>query len=175
MTTVLAVRRGPRVALVADGQVTQGATVLKGTARKVRPLLSGAVLAGFAGSTADALTLFEKFESKLADHPGNLARAAIELAREWRTDKYLRHLEAMLLVADAKQTLVVTGNGDVVEPEGGAAAIGSGGPFALAAARALLEATDLPPNDIARRSIEIAADLCIYTNRSLSLLELPGT
>ena len=174
MTTVLAVRRGSEVVLAADGQVTLGNTVLKGSARKVRSLLDGSVLAGFAGSTADAMTLFGKFEAKLSKHPGNLARAAVELAKEWRTDKYLRHLEALLLVADEERTLVVTGNGDVLEPDGDAAAVGSGGPFALAAARALVEHSDLSPRTIAEQALTIAADICIYTNRQISYLELPG-
>jgi len=174
MTTVLAVRRGGEVALVADGQVTLGNTVMKGSARKVRVLAGGRVLAGFAGSTADALTLFEKFEAKLAEFPGNLARAAVEMVKEWRTDKYLRQLEALLLVVDAERTLLVTGNGDVIEPEGGAAAVGSGGPFALSAARALLEATELPAVDVAGRAMSIAADICIYTNGETTLLQLPN-
>ncbi|MEE2828832.1 MAG: ATP-dependent protease subunit HslV [Myxococcota bacterium] len=174
MTTVLAVRKNSSVVLAADGQVTLGSTVLKGSARKVRSLSDGAVLAGFAGSTADAMTLFEKFESQLSKFSGNLARAAVELAKEWRTDKYLRHLEALLLVADSERTLVVTGNGDVLEPDGAVAAVGSGGPFALAAARALAENTELAAADIARQAMEIAADICIYTNREVSLLELPG-
>ncbi len=173
MTTVLAVRRGQRVALAADGQVTLGNTVMKGSARKVRMLGSGKVLAGFAGSTADALTLFDKFEAKLNEFRGNLARAAVEMAKEWRTDKYLRHLEALLLVVDAERTLVVTGNGDVIEPEGSAAAVGSGGPFALAAARALVESTELEAAEVARRAMAIAADICIYTNAELTLLQIP--
>ncbi len=172
MTTVLSVRRGADVALAADGQVTLGNTVLKGSARKVRSLAEGKVLAGFAGSTADAMTLFEKFEGKLSQYPGNLARAAVELAKEWRTDKYLRHLEASLLVADAERTLVVTGNGDVLEPDGGASAVGSGGPYALAAARALLDHTELDSETIARKSLFIAGDICIYTNQELSVLTL---
>ena len=174
MTTVLAIRRSDGVVLAADGQVTLGNTVLKGTARKVRSLADGKVLAGFAGSTADAMTLFGKFESKLGKFPGNLARAAVELAKEWRTDKYLRHLEALLLVADDERTLLITGNGDVLEPDGQAAAVGSGGPFALAAARALAENTDMGAAEIARRALEIAADICIYTNRELTLMELPA-
>lgn len=174
MTTVLAVRRGERVALTADGQVTLGNTVMKGSARKVRVLAGGKVLAGFAGSTADALTLFEKFEGRLNEFPGNLARAAVEMAKEWRTDKYLRQLEALLLVVDPERTLVITGNGDVIEPEGGAAAVGSGGPFALAAARALLEATDFDAEEIARRAMTIAADICIYTNGETVMLQLPA-
>ena len=173
MTTVLAVRRGQRVALVADGQVTLGNTVMKGSARKVRTLAGGRVLAGFAGSTADALTLFEKFEVKLNEFPANLARAAVEMAKEWRTDKYLRQLEALLLVVDSERTLVVTGNGDVIEPEGGAAAVGSGGPFALAAARALLQSTELDALEVAQRAMAIAAEICIYTNAETTLLQLP--
>ncbi len=172
MTTVLAVRRGASVTLGADGQVTLGNTVLKGTARKVRTLAEGSVLAGFAGSTADAFTLFEKFERKLKHYPKNLTRACIELAKEWRTDKYLRKLEALLLVADRERTLVITGTGDVLEPEGGAAAIGSGGPYALAAARALLGAGDLPPTEIVARSLTIAGEICIYTNTDTTLLSL---
>ena len=174
MTTVLAVRRGAHVVLAADGQVTLGNTVLKGTARKVRDLADGQVLAGFAGSTADAMTLFGKFEAKLKAHPGHLARAAVELAKEWRTDKYLRNLEALLLVADKERTLVVTGNGDVLEPDGDAAAVGSGGPFALAAARALVTHTELGAAEVAREALSIAADICIYTNQEIALLELAG-
>jgi len=174
MTTVLAVRRGAHVVLAADGQVTLGNTVLKGTARKVRDLADGQVLAGFAGSTADAMTLFGKFEAKLKAHPGHLARAAVELAKEWRTDKYLRNLEALLLVADKERTLVVTGNGDVLEPDGDAAAVGSGGPFALAAARALVTHTELGAAQVAREALSIAADICIYTNQEIALLELTG-
>lgn len=172
MTTVLAVRRGSSVTLGADGQVTLGNTVLKGTATKVRTLADGAVLAGFAGSTADAFALFEKFEGKLKHYPKNLPRACIELAKEWRTDKYLRKLEALLLVADRERTLVITGTGDVLEPDGGAAAIGSGGPYALAAARALLGASDLPPAEIAQRALTIAGEICIYTNTDTTLLSL---
>jgi ATP-dependent HslUV protease subunit HslV len=172
MTTVLAVRRGSRVTLGADGQVTLGNTVLKGTARKVRTLADGAVVAGFAGSTADAFALFEKFEKRLKQYPKNLSRAAIELAKEWRTDKYLRKLEALLVVADRERTLVITGTGDVLEPEGGAAAIGSGGPYALAAARALLGAGEMPPREIVERSLQIAGEICIYTNTDTTLLSL---
>ncbi|MBN95163.1 MAG: HslU--HslV peptidase proteolytic subunit [Deltaproteobacteria bacterium] len=172
MTTVLAVRRDGQVALAADGQVTLGNTVMKGSAKKIRSLADGQVLAGFAGATADAMTLFEKFETKLNQFPGNLARAAVEMAKEWRTDKYLRHLEALLLIADSERTLVVTGNGDVIEPDGGAAAVGSGGPFALAASRALLDVTDLAAGEVARRAMTIAADICIYTNSEILVLEL---
>jgi len=174
MTTVLAVRRAGTVALAADGQVTLGNTVMKGSARKVRILAGGKVLAGFAGSTADALTLFEKFEGKLNEFPGNLARAAVEMAKEWRTDKYLRQLEALLLVVDSERTLVVTGTGDVIEPDGGAAAVGSGGPFALAAARALLESTELDAVEVVERAMGIAAEICIYTNGETTLLQLPA-
>jgi ATP-dependent HslUV protease subunit HslV len=173
MTTVLCVRRGDAVALAADGQVTLGNTVVKGTARKVRTLGDGSVLAGFAGSTADAITLFEKFEGRLAQSPGNLPRAAVELAKEWRTDKYLRNLEALLIVADNQRTLVITGNGDVLDPDGGATAIGSGGSFALAAARAMLETTELSATEVARRAMIIAADICIYTNANITMLTLP--
>lgn len=172
MTTVLAVRRPAGVVLAADGQVTLGNTVLKGTARKVRTLGNGRVLAGFAGSTADAMALFAKFEAKLAQFPGNLRRAAVELAKDWRTDKILRQLEALLLVADAKSILIVTGTGDVLEPDADVAAVGSGGPFALAAARALLENTDLSADEIARRALAIAADIDIYTNGEITLLAL---
>lgn len=160
--------------LAADGQVTLGNTVLKGSACKVRDLAEGRVLAGFAGSTADAMTLFGKFEDKLKEYPGNLAKASVELAKEWRTDKYLRNLEALLLVADSERTLVVTGNGDVLEPDGDVAAVGSGGPFALAAARALVAHTDLSAEKIARESLSLAADICIYTNHKITLLALPA-
>lgn len=163
-TTIICVRRGGGVAMAGDGQVTFGATVLKENARKVRRLAEGRVLAGFAGSTADAFTLIERFEGKLEVHRGNLRRAAVELAKDWRTDKYLRRLEAMLLVADAEATLIVSGTGDVVEPSEGAAAIGSGGPFALAAGLALLGHTDYPPDKVARLAMEQAARICIYTN-----------
>ena len=174
MTTVLAVRKGPTVVLVADGQVTLGNTILKGSACKVRDLNDGKVLAGFAGSTADAMTLFGKFEGKLKEYPGNLALASVELAKEWRTDKYLRNLEALLLVADSERTLVVTGNGDVLDPDGDVAAVGSGGPFALAAARAMMLHTDLSAKTIAEEALALAADICIYTNHQFTLLELPS-
>jgi len=173
MTTVLCVRTNGEVALAADGQVTLGNTVIKGTARKVRTLADGSVLAGFAGSTADAITLFEKFEGKLAASPGNLPRAAVELAKEWRTDKYLRNLEALLVVADSERTLMITGSGDVLDPDGGATAIGSGGSFALAAARAMLDTTQLSAAEIAKRALGIASDICIYTNNNITLLTLP--
>ncbi|HJU70689.1 MAG TPA: ATP-dependent protease subunit HslV [Paucimonas sp.] len=165
-TTILSVRRGNMVALGGDGQVTLGNIVMKGSARKVRKLFQGKVLAGFAGGTADAFTLLERFEGKLEKHQGNLMRASVELAKDWRTDRILRRLEAMLLVADRESTLIITGNGDVLEPEAGIGAIGSGGAFAQSAAKALQENTDLPPIDIVKKSLEIAGELCIYTNLS---------
>ncbi|MBC9072647.1 ATP-dependent protease subunit HslV [Thauera sp. CAU 1555] len=165
-TTILSVRRGNRVALGGDGQVTLGNIVIKATARKVRRLYQDRILAGFAGGTADAFTLFERFEAKLEKHQGNLLRSAVELAKDWRTDRMLRRLEAMLAVADRENSLVITGNGDVLEPEYGIVAIGSGGAYAQSAARALLENTELDPEDIVRRSLGIAGDLCIYTNHS---------
>ena len=168
-TTILSVRRdtpeGPRVALGGDGQVTLGHIVVKGSARKVRKLHHGRVLAGFAGATADAFTLFERFEAKLEKHQGHLQRAAIELTRDWRTDRVLRRLEAMLAVADRESSLIITGNGDVLEPELGIVAIGSGGAYAQAAARALLEHSSLDAAAIVKKSLEIAGDLCIYTNQ----------
>jgi ATP-dependent HslUV protease subunit HslV len=165
-TTILSVRRGELVALGGDGQVTLGNIVMKGTARKVRRLYQGKVLAGFAGGTADAFTLLERFEGKLEKHQGNLMRASVELAKDWRTDRILRRLEAMLLVADRETTLVITGNGDVLEPENGIGAIGSGGTYAQSAAKALQENTDLSPIEIVRKSLTIAGELCIYTNMS---------
>lgn len=171
-TTVLCVRRGPRVALAADGQVTLGNTVMKGTARKLRRMAEGHILGGFAGGAADGMALFERLEAKLKEHNGILARAAVELAKDWRTDRLLRRLEAMLLVADRERTLLLSGNGDIMEPDGGAVAIGSGGPFALAAARALLDATTLEPRAIAERSLRIAGEICIYTNDQLTFEEL---
>ncbi|MDR3426008.1 MULTISPECIES: ATP-dependent protease subunit HslV [Silvimonas] len=165
-TTIVSVRRGSDVAVGGDGQVTLGNVVIKGTARKVRKLYNDKVIVGFAGGTADAFTLFERFESKLEKHQGNLTRAAVELAKDWRTDRMLRRLEAMLIVADPTATLVITGNGDVLEPEQGIAAIGSGGAYAQAAARALLEHTDLPPSVIVKKALEIAGDICIYTNQN---------
>ena len=164
-TTILSVRRGPLVAMGGDGQVTLGNVVVKASARKVRRLYRDQVLAGFAGATADAFTLFERFESKLEKHQGHLVRAAVELTRDWRTDRVLRRLEAMLAVADRTASLIITGNGDVLEPEQGIVAIGSGGSYAQAAARALLEHTELAPQDIVKKSLEIAGDLCIYTNQ----------
>ncbi len=165
-TTIVSVRRGSRVALGGDGQVTFGNVVLKASARKVRRLFQERILAGFAGGTADAFTLFERFEAKLEKHQGNLLRSAVELAKDWRTDRILRRLEAMLAVADHETSLIVSGNGDVVEPELGLVAIGSGGPYAQAAARALLENTELLPQDIVKRSLTIAGDICIYTNQN---------
>ncbi|HEY3785725.1 MAG TPA: ATP-dependent protease subunit HslV [Steroidobacteraceae bacterium] len=170
-TTILAVRRGDSVAMGGDGQVTLGNTVMKGNARKVRRLYNDSVLAGFAGGTADAFTLFERFEGKLEKY-GNLTRAAIELAKDWRSDRFLRRLEALLVVADPHKILVISGNGDVIEPEHEVAAIGSGGQYALAAARALLEGSDLDARSIVERSLGIAADICIYTNRNLVIDEL---
>ncbi|HQU88461.1 MAG TPA: ATP-dependent protease subunit HslV [Denitromonas sp.] len=164
-TTILSVRRGRRVALGGDGQVTLGNIVIKGSARKVRRIHHDRILAGFAGGTADAFTLFERFESKLEKHQGNLLRSAVELAKDWRTDRMLRRLEAMLAVADEENSLVITGNGDVLEPEQGIVAIGSGGAYAQAAARGLLENTDLSPEEIVSKSLSIAGDLCIYTNQ----------
>ena len=168
-TTIISVRRGRQVALGGDGQVTLGNIVVKASARKVRRLHHDRVLAGFAGGTADAFTLFERFESKLEEHRGQLMRAAVELAKDWRTDRMLRRLEAMLAVADAEHSLIITGNGDVLEPEQGLLAIGSGGAYAQAAARALLEHTELPARDIVERALHIAADLCIYTNHELRI------
>ena len=165
-TTIVSVRRGNVVALGGDGQVTLGNVVAKSTAKKVRRLYHDKVLAGFAGATADAFTLFERFEAKLEKHQGHLVRSAIELTKDWRTDRVLRRLEAMLAVADHETSLIVSGNGDVLEPEHGIVAIGSGGSFAAAAARALLQETQLSPRDIVKRSLEIAGDLCIYTNQN---------
>ena len=164
-TTIVSVRRGRSVALGGDGQVTLGNIVVKASARKVRTLHKGQVLAGFAGATADAFTLFERFEAKLDKHQGHLQRAAIELTKDWRTDRVLRRLEAMLAVADRESSLIVTGNGDVLEPEHGIIAIGSGGAYAQAAARALLEHTELAPRELVKKSLEIAGELCIYTNQ----------
>lgn len=171
-TTILAVRRGSQVVLAGDGQVTMGHTVMKASAKKLRRLAEGQVIAGFAGATADAFTLFERFEGKLRDHQKQLARAAVELAKDWRTDRFLRRLEALLIVADRERTLVISGTGDVIDPDQGAAAIGSGGPYALSAARALLENTPLSPREIAERSMRIAADVCIYTNENVVFEEL---
>jgi ATP-dependent HslUV protease subunit HslV len=171
-TTILSVRRGSTVAMGGDGQVTLGQTIMKGNARKVRRLYGGKVLAGFAGGTADAFTLFERFEGKLEKY-GNLTRAAIELAKDWRSDRALRRLEALLCVADASASLIISGNGDVIEPEHDIMAIGSGGPFAQAAARALYDNTELGAREIVERAMAIAADTCIYTNRNVVIDELP--
>jgi ATP-dependent HslUV protease subunit HslV len=168
-TTIVSVRRGDSVVIGGDGQVTMGHTVMKSNARKVRRLYNNKVIAGFAGGTADAFTLFERFEAKLETHQGNLVRAAVELAKDWRTDRMLRRLEALLAVADAKASLIITGNGDVIEPENGLIAIGSGGPYAKSAAQALLENTELDARDIVEKSLNIAANICIYTNTSLTI------
>jgi ATP-dependent HslUV protease subunit HslV len=170
-TTIVSVRRGDRVTIGGDGQVTLGNTVMKANARKVRRLAGGKVLAGFAGATADAFTLFELFEAKLEKH-GQLVRAAVEMAKDWRTDRRLGRLEAMLAVADRETSLLISGNGDVLEPEDGLIAIGSGGPFALAAAKALLAATELPPREVVERALSIAGDICIYTNHHRTIEEL---
>lgn len=175
MTTILSVRRGDEVAMGGDGQVSLGNTVMKGNARKVRRLYHDQVLAGFAGGTADAFTLFERFEAQLEKHQGNLTRAAVELAKDWRTDRALRRLEAMLAVADKTTSLIITGNGDVVEPEQSLIAMGSGGPYAQASARALLDNTDLSAREIVEKGLDIAADICVYTNHNRSLEEIkPG-
>lgn len=171
-TTILSVRRGKSVVIGGDGQVTQGNTVMKGNAKKVRRLYKDQVLAGFAGGTADAFTLFERFEIKLEMHQGHLVRAAVELAKDWRTDKILRRLEALLIVADKKASLIITGNGDVIEPERGIMAIGSGGPLAEAAARALFDNTELSALDVVKKGLNIAGDMCIYTNHHLTIEEL---
>ena len=171
-TTVLAVRRNGKVAMGGDGQVTIGDTVIKHTARKIRTLYQGKVLAGFAGSTADAFTLFERFEKKLDQHQGNLSRAAVELAKDWRTDRVLRRLEALMAVADHEGLFLRRGTGDVLEPEGGVLAIGSGGPYASAAARALFDHTDFGPAEIVKEALAIAARICIYTNNEITVEEL---
>ncbi len=171
-TTILSVRRNGRVVVGGDGQVSMGNTVMKGNARKVRRLYHGKVLAGFAGGTADAFTLFERFEAKLEKHQGHLVRSAVELAKDWRTDRMLRRLEALLVVADRESSLIITGNGDVIEPEDCLMAIGSGGPFAQAAARAMLDNTELDARNIVEKGLEIAASICVYTNRNLTLEEL---
>jgi len=173
-TTIVSARRGASVALGGDGQVTLGNVVVKATARKVRRLYHDRVLAGFAGATADAFTLFERFEAKLEKHQGHLARAAIELTKDWRTDRVLRRLEAMLAVADKEASLIITGSGDVLEPEHGIIAIGSGGAYAQASARALLEYTQLSPAEIVKKSLEIAGELCIYTNQQHVVETLPA-
>ena len=173
-TTILSVRKGGTVVIAGDGQVTLGQTVIKANARKVRRLgSSGKIIAGFAGATADAFTLFERLEGKLEQHPGQLMRACVELAKDWRTDRYLRRLEAMMAVADDKVSLVLTGTGDVLEPEDSLIAIGSGGNFALAAARALIDLDDLDAEAVAKKAMAIAADICVYTNNSLTLEKIP--
>lgn len=171
-TTILAVRRDGRVAIGGDGQVTVGETVMKANAQKVRVLRGGRVLGGFAGAAADALTLFDKFEEKLERFPTNLPRAVVELAKDWRSDRVLRRLEALLAVTDKEHGFIVSGNGEVIEPDDGLLAIGSGGPYALAAARALVKNTELEPKDLVRRSLEIAGEICIYTNTNITILEL---
>jgi ATP-dependent HslUV protease subunit HslV len=171
-TTILLVRRGSRVALAGDGQVTLGDTVMKSGARKVRRLYNEKILAGFAGASADAFSLLARFEGKLEQFHGNLERAAVELSKEWRTDKILRHLEALLIVTDDKSSFLLSGNGDVIAPDGGALAIGSGGPYALAAARALLEHTELGAREIAERALRIAGEICIYTNQNIVIEEI---
>jgi ATP-dependent HslUV protease, peptidase subunit HslV len=171
-TTILCVRKSGKVVMAGDGQVTLGQEVLKGTARKLRRLYNNKVLAGFAGSTADAFALFSRFEAKLEQHNGNLARSVVELAKEWRTDRVLRHLEALLLVADAQDTFIVSGNGDVIEPDNDIAAIGSGGPFAKAAATALIENTKLGAKETSEKSMSIAGKICIYTNENVTYEEL---
>ena len=171
-TTILAVRRGEKVALGGDGQVTVGDTVMKSHAQKVRTVRGGKILAGFAGAAADAMTLFEKFEEKLERFPANMPRAAVELAKDWRSDRVLRRLEALLVVADKEHGFIISGTGELIEPDDGILAIGSGGSYALAAARALLLNTQLPPKEIVQRALEIAGDICVYTNRNITVLEL---
>lgn len=173
-TTILCIRRNNCVAIASDGQVTVGNTVLKHNARKIRKMYNDKILAGFAGATADAFTLFEKFEAKLESYHGNITRAAVELAKDWRTDRMLRRLEALLIVADEEHTFILSGTGDVIEPEGGVAAIGSGGPFAHSAARALYENTELSALEMVKKAMDIAADICIYTNKNISIEELNG-
>jgi ATP-dependent HslUV protease subunit HslV len=170
-TTILGVRRNGQVALGGDGQVSVGETIMKSNAMKVRTLRGGKLLAGFAGAAADAFTLFEKFEEKLERHPGNLSRAAVELAKDWRSDRVLRRLEALLAVTDAERGFIISGTGDIIEPDDGILAIGSGGSYALAAARALLENTELTPRDIVQRGLEIASQICVYTNANITVLE----
>ena len=168
-TTILSVRKNGKAAIGADGQVSLGPTIIKTCAKKLRILSHGKILAGFAGATADAFTLFERLEEKLDKHPGQLMRAAVELAKDWRTDKYLRRLEAMMIVLDTNVTLIISGNGDVLEPEDGIAAIGSGGNYALSAARALIDMPDLSAEEIIKRSMKIAGDICVYTNHNLTM------
>ena len=171
-TTILSVRKGGKVVIAGDGQVSIGQTVIKSNAKKVRRLGDGSVIGGFAGATADAFTLFERLEAKLEQHPGQLTRACVELAKDWRTDRYLRRLEAMMAVADARSSLILSGNGDVLEPEDGLIGIGSGGPYALAAARALIDRADMNAEEIARRAMAIAAQICIYTNDNIVIESL---
>ncbi len=171
-TTILAVRRGPQVVIGGDGQVTLGNQVMKASARKVRRMAEGRIIGGFAGSAADGIALFERLEAKLREHGGQLPRAAVDLAKEWRTDRVMRRLEAMLLVADRERTFLLSGTGEVIEPDSGAVAIGSGGGYALAAARVLLETTELSPREIAERALRVAGEICIYTNNQLSFEEL---
>lgn len=173
-TTICCVRRDTRVAIAGDGQVSLGETVIKHGARKVRSIRDGAILTGFAGSTADAMNLFEKFEAKLAEHGGSLIRAAVALAKEWRTDKYLRQLEAMMIVADHENTLLISGNGDVLEPDDGVAAIGSGGAYAKSAATALLRHTEMSPRDVVSEAMKIAANICVYTNDQITIESIPA-
>lgn len=170
-TTILSVRKGGKVVIAGDGQVSMGDTIMKGNARKVRPLGKGDVIAGFAGATADAMTLFERLEAKIEQYPGQLMRACVELAKDWRTDRFLRRLEALMIVADREVTLVLTGNGDVLEPEGGVVGIGSGGNYALAAARALAD-MELSAEEVARKAMKIAAEICVYTNDNLTVESL---
>ncbi len=171
-TTILSVRKAGKVVIAGDGQVSLGQTVIKAKARKVRPLADGGVIAGFAGATADAMTLFERLEGKLEQHPGQLVRACVEMAKDWRTDRYLRRLEAMMIVADVGTSLVLTGTGDVLEPDDGVVAIGSGGNYALAAARAMMDRDELDAEAVARRAMEIAAEICVYTNTNLTVESL---
>lgn len=171
-TTILAVRRGDKVALGGDGQVTVGDTVMKSQAVKVRTMKGGKILAGFAGAAADAMTLYEKFEEKIERFPANMPRAAVELAKDWRSDRVLRRLEALLVVADREHGFVISGTGELIEPDDGILSIGSGGSYALAAARALLVNTDLPPKEVVQRALEIAGDICVYTNKNITVLEL---
>ncbi len=171
-TTILSIRKNGKTVIAGDGQVTVGATVMKHNAKKVRKLYNDRILAGFAGATADAFTLFEKFESKLEQYHGNLTRAAVELAKDWRTDRVLRRLEALMIVADAERSFILSGNGDVIEPENGVSAIGSGGPYALAAARALIDHTKLDARKVVEEAMKIAAEICIYTNKEITVEEL---
>lgn len=173
-TTILCVRRNGKVAIAGDGQVTMGNTVLKHNAKKIRRMFNDRIIAGFSGATADAFTLFEKFEGKIEMYRGNITRAAVELAKDWRTDKVLRRLEALLIIADAEHTFIISGNGDVIEPETGIAAIGSGGPYAQAAAQALYENTELSAREIVEKAMEIASSICIYTNKNITIEELNG-